>query len=284
MLLEIFASVSGAGTAINIAQKRNSLGKLRLTGFALMRFAEYYLASTLLYLASAYAATELTIKVEDEQQEPGRFSQWNFRELAKMVCAYTGVRFEVTGREKLPADSRYLVVSNHRSLFDPVTTAAAFGKENYLFISKPENFKIPVAGKLMYRCGCMPMNRENNREALKTIKRAAEIIKSDKASVVIYPEGTRSKQDKLLPFHAGSFKIAQRAGVPVVILAVRGTELVKHNMPFRKTKIYLDIVDVIDAEYVKTHSTKDTAALAQSIMQSKLTLEQLKKEKSSENV
>lgn len=122
----------------------------------------------------------------------------------------------------------------------------------------------------MHKCGCLPLDRENNREALKTVKAATEYIDKDYASVVIYPEGTRSKQEDMLPFHAGSFKIAQRANVPVVCVALRNTDRVVHNFPLKKTNIYIDIVGVIDAEYVKEHKTKETAALAQGMIEEKL--------------
>ena len=75
----------------------------------------------------------------------------------------------------------------------------------------------------------------------------------------------------MLPFHAGSFKIAQRANVPVVCVALRNTNRVVHNFLFlKKTNIYIDIVGVIDAEYVKEHKTKETAALAQGMIEEKL--------------
>ena len=151
--------------------------------------------------------------------------------------------------------------------------AAAFRDQEYIYISKASNFKIPIAGKVMHKCGCLALNREDNREALVTIKRAAEIIGNDRASVVIYPEGTRSQKDELLPFHAGSFKIAQKTGAPVVLIAMRNTDDVRHNMPFKRTTVHIDIVDVIDGEFVRSHTTKETAELARNIIQKKLDTE-----------
>ena len=108
------------------------------------------------------------------------------------------------------------------------------------------------------------------------MKAATEYINKDYCSVVIYPEGTRSKQENMLPFHAGSFKIAQRADVPVVVVALRNTDKVAHNFPLKKTNIYIDVLGVIDAEYVREHKTKDTAKLAQEMIERKLAEEKEK--------
>ena len=77
--------------------------------------------------------------------------------------------------------------------------------------------------------------------------------------MVIYPEGTRSKTGELGPFHAGSFKIAQRVRVPVVIASIQGTEKALRHIPFHPTRVKLDILEVIPAETVKAMSTQELA-------------------------
>lgn len=96
--------------------------------------------------------------------------------------------------EKLPKNERFLLVCNHRSKFDPILTWYVLRDYNLAFISKPENFR---------RCCFMAIDRENPRNALKTIHQAAELIKQNEVSVAVYPEGTRSKTCELLPFHNG---------------------------------------------------------------------------------
>lgn len=273
MLLRLFAAVSASATALNIVLRGPKANAARTAGFALLRFIEYYFAAGLTYLAGMYAFTELAVDLDEPQESPSEFWQKQFGDIAEMVRDAMNVKVVLSGTEKLPTDGRYLIVSNHRSLFDPVTMAATFRNERYVYISKPSNFKIPIAGKVMHKCGCMPLNRENNREALITIKRAAELIKNDTASIVIYPEGTRTQENELKPFHAGSFKIAQKSGVPVVLIAMRNTDKVIHNAPFKRTTVYIDIVDVIDAGYVKTHTTKEIAELAQRKIQERLNIE-----------
>ena len=221
-------------------------------------------------------ATELFINKDKPQEKPSKFWLWHLHAVADLLVFYARADVSISGAELIPKDTRYLMVSNHRSLADPVVMVNRMPKEELTFISKPSNLKIPIIGKVMHKCGCLPLDRENNREALKTVKAATEYINKDYCSVVIYPEGTRSKQENMLPFHAGSFKIAQRADVPVVVVALRNTDKVAHNFPLKKTNIYIDVLGVIDAEYVREHKTKDTAQLAQEMIERKLAEEKEK--------
>ena len=82
------------------------------------------------------------------------------------------------------------------------------------FVSKPSNMRKFVIGPFVRRCCFLPIDRENARNALTTINAAAGLIRSHVCSFAIYPEGTRSKSGELLPWHAGSLKIAQKANIP----------------------------------------------------------------------
>ena len=186
---------------------------------------------------------------------------------ASLLCFYGGVRPVVTGIEKLPKDGRFLFVSNHCSIFDPMIVMDRLRDFNISFISKPENMAIPIAGKTLYGAGFLAIDRENDRNALKTILTAADYLKRDLCSIGIYPEGTRSKTGTLLPFHAGSFKIAQRAKVPVVVACMRGSEKAQTVNPFSSNRIWLEILDVIPAEDVASHRTDALAEQVREMIQ-----------------
>lgn len=173
----------------------------------------------------------------------------------EICCFYCGVRVHVIGREKLPTDGRFLLVANHRSLFDPLAIFHALRAYNIAFISKPSNMKLPVLGRIAAGDCFLPIDRENDREALKTILCAADYLKRDLCSICIYPEGTRSKTRQMLPFHHGSFKIAQRAHVPLVIAAISGTDMVKKNILRRRTDVYIDVLACIPAGEVQAETT-----------------------------
>lgn len=155
----------------------------------------------------------------------------------------------------LPKDGRFLFVSNHRSNFDPILTWYVLKDYDLAFISKAENFRIPIFGRIIRKCCFMAIDRENPRNAIKTIEKAAGLIEKDEVSVAVYPEGTRSKECVLLPFHNGVFKIAQKANVPIVVAAIQGTEQIHKNYLRRRSDIQFEIVDMIPSDYVKMNRT-----------------------------
>lgn len=160
------------------------------------------------------------------------------------------IKVQISGLEKIPREGRLVFVSNHRSKFDPIITWYIFRKWQIAFLSKEENFHVPIFGRIIRKCCFMAIDRENPKEALKAINRAAGLLKQNAVSIGVYPEGTRSKSGGLLPFHNGVLKIAQKAQVPIVILAIDGTERIAKNFPFWKSTVYLDVIDVIPAETV----------------------------------
>ncbi len=166
------------------------------------------------------------------------------------------IRIHTSGLEKVPQDTKnILFVSNHRSNFDPIITWHIFKKWQPAFVSKASNFKIPIFGRFIRKCCFMAIDRKNPRNAIKTINKAAELLKKGDVSIGIYPEGTRSKNCELLPFHNGVFKIAQKADADIVVLAVSGTEQIHKKYPFHHTDVYIDVLDVLPAGQVKSTKT-----------------------------
>ena len=181
-----------------------------------------------------------------------------------------GVRPVVTGKEKIPKEGRFLYVCNHRSMFDPLIVMDCLREYDISFISKPSNMQIPILSRVAYSIGYLAIDRENNRNALQTILTAADYMKKDICSIAIYPEGTRSKTNELLPFHAGSFKTAQKAKVPIVAACIHGSENIRKPKPFSPTKVYLDILEVIPAETVCAMRTDALSEHVRSIIQEDL--------------
>lgn len=158
------------------------------------------------------------------------------------------VRVHISGKE-LPR-GRFLLVSNHLSAFDPIVCIDKLRACEIAFISKPENFKIPIAGKFIHNCNYLPIDRDNARNAMRTINAAADLMKNDICSVGVYPEGTRSRTGELQEFHDGVFRSAAKAKVPIAVVTVRGTENISRNFPLKATDVYLHIAEVIEhSEY-----------------------------------
>ena len=160
------------------------------------------------------------------------------------------VKIQVSGAEKLPHGQKLLFVGNHRSNFDPIITWYMLRNWKISYISKTGNFKIPIFGRIIRRCCFMAIDRESPRKAINTINQASELLKSKEVSVGVYPEGTRSKNGELLPFHSGVLRIAQKANASIAVVVLKGTEKIHKNYPFHRTCVEMIIAEVIPAEQV----------------------------------
>lgn len=196
------------------------------------------------------------------------FLLYSFTAISLKVCR---IHTHVTGGELLPTDGRFLLVSNHRSKFDPIVTWQAFRRAELAFISKDENLHIPIFGRIIRRCCYLSIDRENPKNAMKTIQRATRLIQTDQASIAVYPEGTRSKTLELLPFHNGVLKIAQKAQVPIVVLTVQGTETIKTLAPWHASHVYIDILEVLDTDTIAHQRTADLGTQIYACMEKQLT-------------
>ena len=166
------------------------------------------------------------------------------------------IKVHVSGMDQIPKHKRLLFVSNHMSNFDPIVTWHTLRKWNMAYISKPSNFNIPIFGRIVRRCGFLPIDRENARNAMTTILSAAQLLRSEAFSVGVYPEGTRSKTGQLLPFHNGVFKIAQKAEADIVVLCLSGTERIHRRFPWHRSHVYLDVLAVLPAQQIKSQKTE----------------------------
>lgn len=131
------------------------------------------------------------------------------------------IRLEVLGQELVPVDGPVIFMGNHQGNFDINALTLAIPRQ-FSWIAKEELFRIPLFGKAMKRAGYIPLDRSDGRKALKSMKLAAERIAAG-TSVVIFPEGTRTKDGSLLPFKRGAFMLAAKAGVPIVPFTINGS-------------------------------------------------------------
>ena len=140
---------------------------------------------------------------------------WAFR----LVIRLSGVKVIALGEENVPKDTAVLYVANHRSYYDIILTYVRVPRPTG-YIAKKEMEKIPLLSIWMKHLHCLFLDRDNIKEGMKTILTAVEKAKSG-ISICIFPEGTRNKtEDTLLPFREGSFKIAEKAGIPIVPMTI----------------------------------------------------------------
>ena len=138
-----------------------------------------------------------------------------------VILFILGVRLTVYGRELLDKKASYIFVTNHQSYVDiPVLMKAI--PNTIRFVYKKQLSKIPIFGWGMYLSGYIPIDRENVRTAITSLKKAAKKIKNG-ISVVIFPEGTRSTDGSLGEFKRGMFVLADEAKVDIVPVTIDGT-------------------------------------------------------------
>ena len=223
------------------------------------------LGMVLLYLL-VIAVCALLVDPEKEYQKDNRVYRFLLNLTVTVGLKLLRVRVHVSGIEKMPKDTQVLFVSNHRSNFDPIVTWYGLKAWKIGFISKPENFKIPFYGRIIRKCCCLPIDRENPRKAIVTINRAAKLLKKQEVSIGVYPEGTRSKTREMLPFHNGVFKIAQKADAPIVVLSIAGTEKIAKPPPFKPTDVYLDVLEVFPSENIQGIKTETIGMIARHLI------------------
>jgi len=178
-----------------------------------------------------------------------------------------GVRIHTEGLDKVPDNTRFLFVCNHLDNFDPVVILSVLPDAQLGFIGKKEIYeKMKFVSKAMHKLHGLPIDRENNREAAKTIIKAVNLIKEDKVSVGIFPEGYASTTGELLPMRNGAFKIAYKADVPVVVAAISGTKKIVKNMFRRRTDVYFDVLEVIPKETLHELNSSDLGDKVSALM------------------
>ena len=195
------------------------------------------------------------------QEEDSKFYRVVADLIVQSALPFLRIRVKQSGVEKVPTDGRFLLVCNHCNDSDPIILFYCLRKSQLAFISKRENKTMFVIGPMMHKLQCQLINRENDREALKTILKCIQILKEDKASIAVFPEGGILSEDgKLHHFRPGVFKIAQKANVPIVVCTLKDTkDVVKNIKHLKPSSVEMKVLEVIPAEELKGVTTVDIA-------------------------
>jgi len=152
----------------------------------------------------------------------------------KIILFLCGTKTTIIGLENVPKDEPVLFVGNHRSVFD-VVIAYSTMQGITGFVSKKEMNKVPFVRIWMRFLHCLFLDRDNIKEGLKTILKGIDLIKNDKVSISIFPEGTRNHDDDVKPFKEGSFKFAEKSGCKIIPMVQNNTESIfEKQFPFIK--------------------------------------------------
>ena len=225
-------------------------------------FIALILALVILLIA-VLCISALFVNTKKNYTNESRYYRALLNTCTKVMTIFVRIRFDIKGRENIPETGRFLLVCNHRSKFDPILTWLILGNKELVFISKPENFKVPAFGRLIHRLRFIPIDRENIAASACAFREGTALLKNNKASVAVYPEGTRSLDCKLLPFHAVVFTMASHANVPVLVMSIEGTEKIRVNFPWKGTKVRMNFIETIEPEWIKEHGPRELSARAE---------------------
>ena len=206
-----------------------------------------------------FAVLMIMVFTTDLNKSPDKGAKF-FRALLKSSLAIIvktgGVKINAIGTEKLPQEGRMLFVCNHQHDFDPAVILSVFPDSEIGFIGKKDIYvEKPIIARFMHRIHSLPIDREHDREAAKTVIQAIKQIKDNKVSMAVFPEGYTSPTCELLPLRNGCFKIATKANVPIVVCVINNTQSIPDRLFRKKSEVEFRLLDVIYPEQYEGMNT-----------------------------
>ena len=208
----------------------------------------------------------LFVNKDRNRKKPSKWAYWWLSQGIKCINYFSSVDCKVIGANKLPKNRKFVLVCNHRSNYDPMLLIDRFSIKQIAFISKESNLKIPMVGALMKASCYQGVDRSDKEQSLEIIRKCTDFVKDGVLSFGVFPEGTRQRKEIIGPFHEGVFNIAIRAQAPLVICALKGTEKIKGRAPFRRTKIVLKVIGVVEPEELENHTAKSISDMTRQLM------------------
>ena len=214
-----------------------------------------------------------TILLTDTKKPPKaeNFFRFVVRHTIPILTFLAREKIEARGCDKIPEDKNILFVCNHQHDFDPVIIFSAFPYKKISFIGKKDILvEMPFIAKAMHLLSCLFIDRENDREAAKTIISAIKCLKEGDRSIGLFPEGYTSKDGNLQPLRNGSLKIALKSNAKIAVCVVDNMRALPKNICRRKTVIKFRLVDVITPEIYENMTTAELGNLIHSQMETAL--------------
>jgi 1-acyl-sn-glycerol-3-phosphate acyltransferase len=176
---------------------------------------------------------------------------------SKIILWGSGVRVTISGLDVIDKGKAYIYIPNHLSFFD-IFALLAYLPVDFKFILKKELMRVPILGWAMRRAKYISIDRSSAANAKSTFKQAVDRIRSG-ASIVIFAEGTRSKDGHLQPLKRGAFYLALESGTPIVPIAIKGTHKImpKGSFTLKKGSITMQLGEPIETINCKSHNMPD---------------------------
>ena len=221
-------------------------------------------------LACLYGYLDLMSRRVDKSAEQDGDDP-KYRKLVETLVAsllpFVSLNVKSKGLEKVPNEGRFLLVCNHTCDLDPAPILYALPGRQLAFIAKKEVRDFYLIGAFLHKIQGQFINRENDREALRTIIKCIQIIKEDKGSVAVFPEGRIYDDRKFHRFRPGVFKIAYKTKVPVVVCTLKNNrDMLKNLLQCKGTDVEFSVLEVIQPEEFLDVPTTELAERCYQIM------------------
>ncbi len=185
---------------------------------------------------------------------------------ALTILWVSGIRFVIKGMTENAGSGSYIFMSNHQSNFDiPVLLGGL--PYQFRWLAKAELFKIPIFGASMKGAGYISIDRSDRKSAFESLARAAQLIRNG-TSVLIFPEGTRSPDGRLLSFKKGGFVLAVDAGVPIIPIIITGTHdiMPKKSLMIERHPVVVKILAPIETAAYSRENKDDLMTHVRQVM------------------
>ena len=171
----------------------------------------------------------------------GRLTHYTSCFWARFLIAAAGVHVTVNGMENVPPEGAVLFISNHQGSFDIPVLLGYINKPKG-FLAKIELKKLPVVHSWMIKMGCSFIDRSDLRQSIRAMQKCVDVLKSGQ-SMVVFPEGTRSREPGMGEFKKGSLRLAEKADVPIIPVSIQGTchLMEKNNNRIRAGNVVVNI-------------------------------------------
>lgn len=187
------------------------------------------------------------------------------QQLSKQLVHSTGMKLIVKGSENLPQSGPLLYISTHKSVFDIVILVAVLN-DPVIFIGKKEVKKMIFVNKWFDALGCIYLDREDKRKALQSIITGVNEIKEGQ-SIVLFPEGTRSKTNEIAHFKEGGFKLATKTLIPIVPIAMSNTfKIFEEKKRIQKAEVVVNIGKPIPTNHLTRSELSQLPKLTEEIV------------------
>jgi 1-acyl-sn-glycerol-3-phosphate acyltransferase len=253
----------GLRTPADPVSQRKGAGVLKWISLTLMSLWAWFVfgLTTFILIPVMVVLYAFTARTDPGRYRVGRV----FRMIGVMTFRFNPLwSARVSGVKIANPRNPYVVVSNHESFADILLLCHVPWEMKWM--SKIEIFRIPVLGFMMRLAGDIPLDRGSRESAGRAMELCRQMLRNH-VSVMIFPEGTRSTGEELLPFKDGAFRLAIKTGVPILPLAIVGTRnaLAKHDWRFGRSDAEVRVLAPIE---VTGLSLKDTEALKQRVRSS----------------